>query len=255
MGFNGKQHAAFVLAAMLALISMIQSDETYSAVSCWWRVNHATSSDFVVPHWWTQYTVASALFAPIWIICTCAILLLVRRRPGIALAALSIFLVAEPISCASAPTFDKDSGKILGLEELPFADAERELDMTHLLLIDERIKIRGDDFGKFPLSPESLKDAVGDLAFDISPYEYRGKRLSFDLRFITNDGVPYSTDPEKPGIVYYAVNPSGDQFALTISGLNAPIDNRASMMKQESFVGSKQPWGGLLATEEWLHRK
>lgn len=70
-----------------------------------------------------------------------------------------------------------------------------------------------------------------------------------------NQGTPYATIPERPGIVYYAVNPTGKQFVLTISGLNAPLSARVSMMKAEAFVGEKQPWGGLLATEESLYEQ
>jgi hypothetical protein len=255
MKLDGKQIAAVVLAVLLVLISAIQLGETVSAVRYWWHVNHATVSEYVVPHWWTQYTITSALFAPVWLTCTGAALLFVRRRPILAIIALSTFLIVEPISCASAPSLSKESGGFLGLEELPFADAERVADSNHLLRIDERIKIHGNSTGEFPTSPEALKNAVGNLAHEISPYEHGGKQLDFDLVFVLDKGVPYSTNPERPGIVYYSVNPSGTQYTLTISGLNAPVSDRASMMKEGTFVGSKQPWGGLLATEESLFQR
>ena len=165
------------------------------------------------------------------------------------------FLIVEPISCVSAPSLNKESGGFLGLEELPFADAEWVADSNHLLRIDERIKIRGNNTREFPTSPEALKNAVGNLAHETSPYEHGGKQLDFDLEFVLDKGVPYSANPERPGIVYYSVNPSGTQFALTISGLNAPVSDRASMMKEGTFVGSKQPWGGLLATEDSLFQR
>ena len=254
MEINGKQKYAFALITLIAVISMAQMDETISAISFWWKVNHPTSGQFVVPHWWTHYTIASALFAPVWLTCSGATLFLVRHRPGIALIALSAFLVIEPISCASAPSFDHESGKLLGLEALPFADAERNTDRKHLISIDERIKSVGGT-GGFPLSEEELKRLVGNLAFEVSPYMQNGKRISFDLRFIANRGTPYCTNPEKPGIVYYAVDSDGKQFVLTISGLNTPTSNRASMMEEIAWIGSKQPWGGLLATEETLYQQ
>jgi hypothetical protein len=170
------------------------------------------------------------------------------------LIALSAFLIIEPISCASAPSFDHESGNLLGLEALPFADAERNADRRHLISIDERIKSVGGT-GAFPLSDEELRKLVGNLAFEASPYVQNGKRIPFDLRFITNRGIPYSTNPEKPGIVSYAVDSTGKQFVLTISGLNTPTCNRASMMEEVAWIGSKQPWGGLLATEETLYRQ
>jgi len=123
-----------------------------------------------------------------------------------------------------------------------------------LISIDERIKSVGGT-GGFPLSEEELKRLVGNLAFEVSPYMQNGKRISFDLRFIANRGTPYCTNPEKPGIVYYAVDSDGKQFVLTISGLNTPTSNRASMMEEIAWIGSKQPWGGLLATEETLYQQ
>ena len=254
MEIGVKQKFAFALAALIAAISVAQLDETFSAISFWWKVNHSTSSQFAVPHWWTNYTVASALFAPLWLTCSGAALFLVRRRPTLALVALSGFLIVEPISCASAPSFDRESGDLLGLETLPFADAERNADRRHLVSIDERIKNIG-GAGGFPLSEEELLNAVGNPAFEESPYVQAGKRISFDLRFIANKGTPYSASPERPGIVYYSVNSDGSQFVLTISGLNAPICSRASMMKEVAWIGSKQPWGGLLTTEETLYQK
>jgi hypothetical protein len=255
MKLDGKQIAAIVLAVLLVLISWTQLDETVSAVSYWWHINHVASNEYVVPNWWTQYTIASALFTPVWLVCTGAALLFVRWRPILVIIALSTFLIVEPISCVSAPSLNKESGGFLGLEELPFADAERVADSNHLLRIDERIKIRGNNTREFPTSPEALKNAVGNLAHETSPYEHGGKQLDFDLEFVLDKGVPYSANPERPGIVYYSVNPSGTQFALTISGLNAPVSDRASMMKEGTFVGSKQPWGGLLATEDSLFQR
>ncbi len=93
------------------------------------------------------------------------------------------------------------------------------------------------------------------MASEASPYVQNGRRIKFDLRFITNEGVPYSANPEKPGIVYYAVNSDGSQFVLTISGLNTPASDRTSMMKEVAWIGAKQPWGGLLAVEEALPQK
>jgi hypothetical protein len=251
---GGKQKLAFALIALIAVISVAQLDETFSAISFWWKVNHATSNQFAVPHWWTHYTIASALFASLWLTCSVAALFMVRRRPGLALIALSAFPIVEPISCASAPSFDRESGNVLGLETLPFADAERNADRRHLVSIDERIKNVGGTAG-FPLSEVELLKAVGNPAFEASPYVRAGKRIPFDLRLIANKGTPYPTSPERPGIVYYAVNPDGKEFVLTISGLNTPTCGRASMMKEVTWIGSKQPWGGLLAIEETLYQK
>ncbi|MGA2169346.1 MAG: hypothetical protein ABSG62_14140 [Terracidiphilus sp.] len=253
MKLDGRQQAALVLALFLVVISGAELHETFSAINYWRHVSHAGSNEFVVPHWWTGYTIISALFAPSWLACTCAALALCRRWPLFGVITLGAFLILEPISCASAPAADRDSQGFLGLEELPFADAERTADGRHLERIDQILKRRGDSTGSFPTTDEALRVAVGDLAFETSPYEQGGKKLPFELRLVLNQGVPYSATPEKPGIVYYAVNESGRQFVLTMSGLNTPISNRASMMKASTFVGEKQPWGGLLASEESMY--
>jgi hypothetical protein len=255
MRLGAKQLAAFVLAGILVVISGAQVNETFSAIRFWWRVGHPASADFVVPHWWTHYTIASALFAPAWLVCIGAALLLSRRWPLVAVVTLSSFLIIEPLSCISAASWVQGSDGFLGLAELPFAEAERSADWEHLARIDALLKRAGDDAGAFPTSDQDLRSAVGNLALEPSPYVQGGKRIAFDLRFVLNQGVPYTTNPKRPGIVYYAVNPSGRQFVLTISGLNAPIRAQSSMMKAEAFAGEEQPWGGLLATEEALYPK
>jgi hypothetical protein len=255
MDLNRKQQSALVLAGLLLIISVLQFGETVSAVHSWWQVGHPTVSDFVVAHWWTHYTVASGMFAPFWLVCVLIALSLSRHRPLLAIVILSLFLILEPLSCISALSVVTGSEGFLGLEELPFAGAERAADWNHLAKLAAQLKRVGDDSGVFPTSEPSLRAAIGNIAFETSPYEQNGKELTFDIRFVLNQGTPYATAPEMPGIVYYAVNPTGKQFVLTISGLNAPVGDRPSMMKAEAFVGEKQPWGGLLATEETLYQR
>ncbi len=253
MKLDAKQRAVLVLAASVAIVSAWQADETVMALKYWLAVKHATATDFVVSDWATRYTWGSALFTPLWLALSVSTLFFFRRRDTLALSILGACLIVAPVSCAYAPSLDAQSSGFLGLEELPFADSERAADLRHLERLDELISRRGESFGEFPTSTAELSNAVGALAVELSPYEQAGRKLSFDLKLELNQGTPYSTNSERPGIVYYAVNPSGTQFVLTISGLNAPISNRASMMKAGSFVGGKQPWGGLLATEGTLH--
>jgi hypothetical protein len=127
--------------------------------------------------------------------------------------------------------------------------------LNHLIRIAQLIKRRGDSVGEFPRSQNALSEAVGDLAYESSPYEQRGTPLKFDLKFVIDEGKPYSTIPDKPGIVFYSANSDGTQFVLTVSGLNAPIGTQASMMRAGAFVGEKQPWNGLLATEENIYHR
>jgi hypothetical protein len=255
MKLKGSQKTALAFAALLVLISAWQLDETTSALKYWWNIEHATPTEYVVPHWATCYTWASALFAPLWLALGCGTLFLLRLRPISALVALSTYLIVAPISCASAPSLYEGAGGFGGLEELPFADAERNADLNHLIRLDERIKVHGGSVGQFPTSPDALRDAVDDLAYEISPYEQAGRENRFDLKFEMDQGTPYTTNPARPGVVCYSVNPSGTQFVLTVSGLNAPISSRPAMMRAGAFVGEKQPWGGLLATQEVLYRR
>lgn len=255
MKLKGSQKTALAFAALLVLISAWQLDETISALKCWWNIRHATPIEYLVPHWATRYTWASALFAPLWLSLGCTTVILLHRRPVAALVALSAYLLIAPVSCASAPSLYEGAGGILGLEELPFADAERTADTDHIIRVSKRIKLWGESRGEFPMSQEALNDAVGDLSYEISPYGRANREIRFDLKFQMGQGTLYSTNPDKPGVVYYSVNPSGTQFVLTISGLNAPISSRPAMMRAGAFVSGKQPWNGLLATEEALDHR
>lgn len=255
MKTDWRQHTAQAIGALIALIAIWQLDETSSALKYWWEIRHAAPSEFVVWHWATVYTWASALFAPAWLAMVGGTLFLLRRRPASALIAITACLIVAPISFASAPSLYDEAGGPVGLEELPFADAERAADLHHLIRVDERIKQWGDDRREFPESSDALRDAVGGLAYENSPYEEAGENIPFDLKFEMNDGRPYSTEPRKPGVVYYSVDRSGTQFVLTMSGLNSPLNAHPSMVKAGSFVGGKQPWGGLLATEETLYNR
>ncbi|HEV2136719.1 MAG TPA: hypothetical protein VGR47_21045 [Terracidiphilus sp.] len=175
MELNGRHRTALTIAALVAgllvLISSWRVDETVSALKYWWAIAHATPSEYVVHHWATLYTWASALFAPFWLALSVGTFVLLRRRPIAALAAMSAYLIAAPISCTSAPYLYKESGGFFDLEELPFADAERAADLSHLIRVDERVKNWREGRGQFPLSPGALKDAVGALAYERSPYE------------------------------------------------------------------------------------
>ena len=255
MKVEGRQTAALIFAAFVAVVSAWQVDETVTALKYYWAVKHASSTDFLVSHWATWYTWGSALFAPFWLALSASTFFVVRRRPTLALFISAAYVIAAPISCAFAPSLGTQSGGPFGLEEVPFADAERTADFEHLQRLDQIISRRGESFGEFPTSPKALSDTVGDLAKEDSPYEQAGRRLSFDLKLESDRGAPYSTAPEKPGIVYYAVNPRGTYYVLTVSGLNAPISGHASMMRAGSFVGGKQPWGGLLAISGTLRSR
>ena len=242
--------ACWFIAILLAISACLQMDETFAAVRFWWLVHHASIGAFVVPYWWTSYTVVSSFFAPIWLVLIGLALLLSHSRPVWGIISLSCFLVLLPLSCASAPAQRGGSGYLLSLEELPFASAEREANLLHMGRLAERLKKWGLSHGRYPNTESELMDASRYLASEPSPYEQNSMRIPYQLVLIQNNGVPYNTKPSQPGIVYYAVNPSGRQFALTVSALNAPVSEGVFMAKETSFIGEKQPWGGLLALVE-----
>ena len=56
------------------------------------------------------------------------------------------------------------------------------------------------------------------------------------------------------GTIEGAVGRAGGLGRL-FSGLNMPVSDKVSMVRESNFIGQKQPWGGLLAVEEARFRK
>jgi hypothetical protein len=79
--------------------------------------------------------------------------------------------------------------------------------------------------------------------------------LNSETEFIANLDGPYSTTPNRPGILYYAVNDGGTEFWLTVSGLNVPFAEHAAMLRVGEFQASKQPWGDLFVTSDVIRRE
>jgi len=244
-----------MLAIILLVFAVAQMDVTWALIRSWWLVAHPPSHAFVVKHWFTHYTIASGLFAPVW----CLIVLVLfwvsskRQIPGV--VALSLCFILLPMSCASAPGFKGGSGYFLGLEETPFSAAERMQVDTHLTCVYEKLDRWGHDHVHFAINENEVQSIPLDGCNESSPYWQDDIPVPYSFRAVWNDGRAYSGASDRPGIMYYSVSSDGKQFVLTISGLNAPLAMMPSMMKKTSFIGGKQPWGGLLAAQGNLYQR
>ncbi len=253
---NSKLAVAYwILFTICLVIACSQLDVMIAILRDWWQVKHPPQGFFVVAKWWTPYTVMSALFAPNWILCLACTILLVQHWPKFAVVLLAGFLILEPVSCMAIPAVHGGHGSLLGLEELPIAGAERDSNGEFLWRIDRRLMQWGDDYGHFPVTTMELDNAVSSEATTNSPYTLVGRAIPYRIVFIQNDGAPSKMTLGQPGVVNYAVDAGGTQFVLTVSGLNMPVSDKVSMVRESNFVGQKQPWGGLLAVEEARFRK
>lgn len=88
-----------------------------------------------------------------------------------------------------------------------------------------------------------------------SPYTLDGAAIPYRIVLVQNGGTPSRQILGQPGVVNYAVNTDGTQFILTVSGLNMPVSDKVSMVRESNFIGGKQPWDGLLAFEEARFQK
>jgi hypothetical protein len=244
--------ASWVLAIILLIFAVGQMDVTRALIRSWWLVAHPPPHAFVVKHWFTHYTIASGVFAPAWCLIVLLLLWLSSRWRVLGTVALSLCFILLPMSCASAPNFDGGSGYFLGLEEIPFSAAERMQLDSHLTCVFEKLDRWGHDHGRFASSENDIRSVPLDDCNERSPYWQDGTPVQYSFRAVWNDGGPYRGVPDRPATVFYSVSSDGRQFAVTISGLNTPVANVPSMMKQTAFIGGKQPWWGLLAEQGHL---
>jgi hypothetical protein len=240
----------WILFTICLVTAFFQFDVTIAILRDWWQVKHPPQGFFVVSKWWTHYTVMSALYAPTWIVCIGSTILLARRWPRFVVFLLAGFLILEPVSCMAMPGVRGGYGHLLGLEELPIAGAERDSNADVLGRIDQKLNQWGGDHGHFPFNPTELEDAVPAEMPKNSPYTLNGTAIPYRIVLVQNSGTLSRQIFGQPGVVNYAVNADGTQFVLTISGLNMPVSEKISMMRESTFVGGKQPWDGLLAVEE-----
>jgi len=251
---NAVRTASWTLAIVLLTLACVQFDVTWVLVHSWWQVAHPPPHAWVVCHWFTPYTIASGLFAPLWCLVVALLLWTSYKQPILGIAALSLCVILLPVSCSSATGFRGGEGYFFGLEEVPFSGAERSVDSAYLACLAERLRRLGHDYEHFPLTEAEIKSIpFGDCIID-SPYWQDGSSIPYTFRVVRNSGRAFGGTPDRPGIVYYSVNTTGKQFVLTISGLNAPVANTPSMGKETAFVGGKQPWGGLLAYQGALYK-
>jgi hypothetical protein len=128
---------------------------------------------------------------------------------------------------------------------LPYWHLELVENAKYMGSIELRLETWGREHGKFPLTEDELHITLGSATMP-SPYRQGGNTLNYQFELVPNQSAPYQTTPKRPGIIYYAVDPNGQQFWLTLSGLNALYADRPSMAHSDPLTSSKQPWGDLL---------
>ena len=147
----------WILFTICLVTAFFQFDVTIAILRDWWQVKHPPRGFFVVPQWWTHYTVMSALYSPIWVVCIGSTILLARRWLGFAVFLLAGFLILEPISCMAMPGIRGGYGYLLGLEELPIAGAERDSNAIVSMGYRPKTKAMGSRSREFSFQPKGTR--------------------------------------------------------------------------------------------------
>jgi hypothetical protein len=235
---------SLVVAVLITILSFPLIFFTYSFLKvCFGRLA-ASGNAFYVEHWWDVFTLACALAGPVVIL-----LVGISAHAALGTARLRRALISLPFAllielCAMA-----------AISNLPIWNLELAQNLNYLGALEHRLRSWDREHGRFPLTNIELDDAVGDIA---KPSFYRQGRqpLDFQIEFVPNQSAPYQTTPKRPGVAYYAVDTSGNQFWLTASGLNAVYAERSTMAHTDPLTSSKQPWGNLLVfTDVSVSRK
>jgi hypothetical protein len=143
---------------------------------------------------------------------------------------------------------------IICIPNVPLWHSELMQNANHLGFVEHLLDDWYRGHSRYPLTSEELQDALQAQDRIASPYGRAGERLIYELQFEPRESKPFKTESARPGIVYYAVDTRGEQFWLTVSGLNAPFAERASMARTDAFAASKQPWEGLLVVSDHIVR-
>jgi hypothetical protein len=172
---------------------------------------------FYVDHWWNTWMLVCCLAGPtVLILVAVGICSALRSTwPTWPLIALPLALIIE--LCA-----------LVVIPNLPFWQLELVQNVTHMAPLEQRLKTWSTEHGRFPVTQNELDNVLSSTTMT-SPYRQGGNTLSYQIELVPNQSAPYQTTPTQPGIVYYAVDPNGRQYWLTVSGLNAPYADRPAM--------------------------
>jgi hypothetical protein len=225
---------SLVVATLIALFSCPLILFTFNSLRiCLGRLA-LSGNAFYVNHWWDGWMLVCFLAGPaVLVLVAIGICSTLRAAwPTWPLIALPVALIVELCALIVTPN-------------LPFWHLELVENVKSMGSVERRLETWGKEHSRFPLTQNELDIALGSTTMT-SPYRQGSNTLNYQIEVLPNQSAPYQTTPKRPGIMYYAVDPRGQQFWLTISGLNAPYAGRPTMAHTDPLTSSKQPWGDLL---------
>lgn len=227
------------VACMTALLSLHLIPFTWGMVEAWARFWLRPASAFYVESWMSKSILIWALAAPtVFLLIGIGALASLRSSwPRWPVIALPIALVIALFSLKDFPS-------------APLRDLEQTRNTGHLADVGHFIAMWSGNGDRFPLTQSELEHALRPWLEGPSIYRQQRQTINYQIEFHANQTGPYRANPERPGIVYYAVNQSGSKFWLTISGLNAPFANHAQMMRVDDYTAERQPWGDILVEDD-----
>lgn len=229
------------VAILTGLLSLPLLVFTWSVVHLWIRFWLRPANAFYINSWMSTSVLVFALAGPLVILLVLvgALASLRSSRPRWPVVVLPVAILIALYSMVVIPDF-------------PLWDAERIEEIVHLATIEHSLESWGRTNGRFPVTQAEFENAIAKGSQPPSIYRQHNHALSYQLRLLSDQTGPYRTQPESPAIVYYAVSQSGNQFWLTVSGLNTAVSTQAEMLKTDPFTASKQPWGNLLVVSDNL---
>ena len=223
-------------ALLAALISLPLFKFTWSVADLWIRFWLRPPDVFYIDSWMSSRVLITTL-AGLFVL----LLVVIGAIASVRASWPRWLIVALPIAIAVTLC------SMLNMLNLPLWNTEIIYDSAYLTTIEHSLVEWSRENGRFPTTQNELLNATAGESQIQSIYRQRKHILSHQLYFLPDQDGPYTTQPNQPGIVYYAVNQSGNQFWLTVSGLNLAVSNKPVMLQTDPFTASKQPWGNFLS--------
>lgn len=230
---------SLAVACMTAPLSLHLIEFAWGMVEAWAKFWLRPASAFYVESWMSKSVLIWALAGPtvLLLIGIGALASLRSSWPRWPVIALPIALVIVLFSLMVFPS-------------APLRDLEQTRNADHLADVGHFIAMWSGNGNRFPLTQSELEHALRPWLEGPSIYRQQRQTINYQIEFHANQTGPYRANPERPGIVYYAVNQSGSKFWLTISGLNAPFANQPQMMRVDAYTADRQPWGDILVEDD-----
>ena len=231
--------ASLVAVALLWVLSLPLIRFTWTVVENWVQLHLHRGQIFSIERWLDATTLALAVAGPIVLLLSAVgVLAAVRSEwPRWPVLAMPIGFIVALYAMVCIPNVLLSHSELSG-------------NRNHLGSLEHRLEDWERIHGRFPLTRAEVDSSLGGVATESGPYFQSGERLDYQVEVVLNQSAPYRTSPRLPGIVYYAVNSTGQQFWLTASGINAPFSDRVTMARTDAFTASKQPWEDLLVLSD-----